>query len=69
MNRLLKFTLRIDEAEREMIASIANKFHRTQSDAIRFLIRVTFFEFFPTPDTRTTDELRSQNGSEPKINS
>ena len=38
MPRKLKFVLRVNEVERKMISSLAEKLYRSQGDAIRFLI-------------------------------
>ena len=38
MARLNTFTFRIDEIERRLITALADCLHRTQSDAIRWLI-------------------------------
>ena len=33
------FTMRVNDAERKMIAALAEHLQRTQSDAVRFIIR------------------------------
>jgi hypothetical protein len=39
MSRIDLFTLRVNDAERRMIALIAERLQRSQSDAVRLLIR------------------------------
>lgn len=39
MNRWKTFTFRVNPEERNLISNLARRFQRTQSDAIRWLIR------------------------------
>ena len=39
MSRFIVFTFRVNQKERQMISAMANQLQRTQSDAIRLIIR------------------------------
>jgi|WetSurSiteA1Bulk_404760.scaffolds.fasta_scaffold92779_2 hypothetical protein len=39
MNRWDSFTFRVSQDERQLIAALAEKLQRTQSDAVRFVLR------------------------------
>ena len=59
MARLNTFTFRIDEVERSMIVALADRLHRTQSDAIRRLIYESAREL--GIDRETEDERRREH--------
>ena len=42
MTRLDTFTFRVDDEERKMIIGLSNKLQRSQSDAVRWILREAF---------------------------
>ena len=39
MSRTIRFTLLLDQSEKELIAALAEAFQRSQSDTIRWVVR------------------------------
>ncbi len=56
MTRLDTFTFRVDDEERNMIARLSKRLQRTQSDAVRLLVR----EAFQQLDTAVPGQLDEQ---------
>lgn len=47
MARTVTFTFRINDYERKILAKLANRLERSQSDSIRFLLRAAANEWQP----------------------
>lgn len=60
MNRNDSFTLRVSEAERQLIAAVAKHLDRTESDAMRLLVRQKARELGVTPAALKEDRHVAQ---------
>lgn len=59
MARLRRFTFLCDTDERRIVAYLASRLQRSQSDAIRWLIREAVIELGSAQDTLTTSATES----------
>ncbi len=62
MPRRDTFTFRVNADERQLIAALADRLQRSQSDAVRLLIREAAHELLGKPDA--TDAGRQAEGME-----
>jgi hypothetical protein len=63
MSRINSFSLRLTLSERQMIAAIAQRLERTQSDAMRFLLREKAHELGVIPTVVKSERDNIQTAS------